>query len=240
MGLACIGVGPAEAVGGVLAAIRAIPTTDDPIDDIRRIAVALFDGVVDRPWLADSRGVVMHKTVGRAGDDCAGVNSIAHLIGGAFALAVNSGALVSIDAADCGRTRLLWHSPSPVNALSASQDCTLALGCDDCSVSLLDVRAAAPHCRIAGHAGPVFALAWLDGRTLASGGEDGAVQRVEVRLDLQWALLLRASGPELGRGRWLWAQAGRDAAGWHLLRCAVHAGTPAPASAADLGEGARA
>jgi RNA polymerase sigma-70 factor (ECF subfamily) len=29
---------------------------------------------------------------------------------------------------------------------------------------------------------------------------DLAVQRVEVRLDLQWALLLRASGPELGRG----------------------------------------
>lgn len=69
---------------------------------------------------------------------------------------------------------------------------------------------------------------------------DLAVQRVEVRLDLQRALLLRASGPELGRGRWLWAQAGRDAAGWHLLRCAVHAGAPAPASAADLGEGARA
>lgn len=71
---------------------------------------------------------------------------------------------------------------------------------------------------------------------------DLAVQRVEVRLDLQWALLLRVGGPELGRGRWLWAQAGRDAAGWHLLRCAAHAGAPAPvpAAAADLGEGARA
>jgi hypothetical protein len=57
---------------------------------------------------------------------------------------------------------------------------------------------------------------------------DLAVQRVEVRLDLQWALLLRASGPELGRGRWLWAQAGRDAAGWHLLRCAVHAALHRP------------
>ncbi len=41
-----------HAVEGVLATVRAIPTTDDPIDDIRRIAVALFDGVVDRPWLA--------------------------------------------------------------------------------------------------------------------------------------------------------------------------------------------
>jgi len=39
-------------VEGVLRTIRAIPTTEDPIDDIRSIAVALFDGVVDRPWLA--------------------------------------------------------------------------------------------------------------------------------------------------------------------------------------------
>lgn len=41
-----------HAVEGVLATVRAIPTTADPIDDIRRIAVSLFDGVVDRPWLA--------------------------------------------------------------------------------------------------------------------------------------------------------------------------------------------
>jgi AcrR family transcriptional regulator len=41
-----------HAVEAVLASIRAIPATDDPIDDIRSIAVALFDGVVDRPWLA--------------------------------------------------------------------------------------------------------------------------------------------------------------------------------------------
>ncbi|HET7901245.1 MAG TPA: TetR/AcrR family transcriptional regulator C-terminal domain-containing protein [Candidatus Nanopelagicales bacterium] len=40
------------AVESVLATIRALPTTDDPIDDLRTIAVALFDGVVDRPWLA--------------------------------------------------------------------------------------------------------------------------------------------------------------------------------------------
>ena len=78
---------------------------------------------------------------------------------------------------------------------------------------------------------------WRLGRG-ATNENDDPVQRVEVRLDLQWALLLRASGAEAGRGRWLWAQAGRDAAGWHLLRCAVHAGAPAPA--ADLGEGARA
>lgn len=37
---------------GILATIRELPTTEDPIDDIRTIAVTLFDGVVDRPWLA--------------------------------------------------------------------------------------------------------------------------------------------------------------------------------------------
>lgn len=39
-------------VEGVLASIRAIPATEDPVNDIRAIAVTLFDGVVDRPWLA--------------------------------------------------------------------------------------------------------------------------------------------------------------------------------------------
>lgn len=39
-------------VEGVLARVRQLPTTEDPIDDMRSIAVALFDGVVDRPWLA--------------------------------------------------------------------------------------------------------------------------------------------------------------------------------------------
>jgi len=39
-------------VDSLLATIRAIPTTDDPISDLRTIAVTLFGGVVDRPWLA--------------------------------------------------------------------------------------------------------------------------------------------------------------------------------------------
>ena len=43
---------PDFAVEGILAKVRAIPTTDDAIDDLRSISVALFDGVVDRPWLA--------------------------------------------------------------------------------------------------------------------------------------------------------------------------------------------
>lgn len=36
----------------LLTAIQAIPSTDDAVDDIRSIAVRLFDGVVARPWLA--------------------------------------------------------------------------------------------------------------------------------------------------------------------------------------------
>lgn len=39
-------------VDSLLATIRAIPTTDDPINDLRTIALTLFGGVVDRPWLA--------------------------------------------------------------------------------------------------------------------------------------------------------------------------------------------
>src|SRR6476620_10921554 len=38
-------------VDGVLAKIQTIPTTDDPINDLRNVAVMLFDGVLDRPWL---------------------------------------------------------------------------------------------------------------------------------------------------------------------------------------------
>src|SRR5262245_51724450 len=39
-------------VDAILEKIRAIPSTDDAINDLRAIAVTLFDGVVDRPWLA--------------------------------------------------------------------------------------------------------------------------------------------------------------------------------------------
>ncbi|MEZ5608013.1 MAG: hypothetical protein R3E52_13055 [Burkholderiaceae bacterium] len=73
----------------------------------------------------------------------------------------------------------------------------------------------------------------------AAGEVDWPIVRLQVRLDLQWALLLRVDGPGWSLGRWLWAQAGADAAGWHLLRCAVHAGAPAGVGAADTGEGVR-
>ncbi|WP_405763527.1 TetR/AcrR family transcriptional regulator [Streptomyces sp. NBC_01420] len=38
-------------VGAVLADIEKLPPGDDPIDDLRSIAVTLFDAIVERPWL---------------------------------------------------------------------------------------------------------------------------------------------------------------------------------------------
>ena len=38
-------------VGGVLADIEGLPGSDDPIDDLREMAVTLFNTIVDRPWL---------------------------------------------------------------------------------------------------------------------------------------------------------------------------------------------
>ncbi|MER5439403.1 TetR/AcrR family transcriptional regulator [Streptomyces sp. NPDC002790] len=41
-----------HAIGGVLAAVEELPESDDPIADLRAMAVALFDAIVDRPWLS--------------------------------------------------------------------------------------------------------------------------------------------------------------------------------------------
>ncbi|WP_326666380.1 TetR/AcrR family transcriptional regulator [Streptomyces sp. NBC_00385] len=38
-------------LGGVLAAVEGQARSDDPIDDLRVMAVTLFDAIVDRPWL---------------------------------------------------------------------------------------------------------------------------------------------------------------------------------------------
>ncbi len=38
-------------IGGVLADVEALPVSDDPIDDLRAMAVTLFDAIMDRPWL---------------------------------------------------------------------------------------------------------------------------------------------------------------------------------------------
>ena len=39
-------------VGVVLKAVEAQPSSQDPIDDLRAMAVTLFDAIVERPWLA--------------------------------------------------------------------------------------------------------------------------------------------------------------------------------------------
>jgi AcrR family transcriptional regulator len=41
-----------HAIGGVLAAVEDQPLGDDPIADLRAMAVTLFDAIVERPWLA--------------------------------------------------------------------------------------------------------------------------------------------------------------------------------------------
>ncbi|MGY0490485.1 TetR/AcrR family transcriptional regulator [Streptomyces sp. WG-D5] len=41
-----------HAIGGVLAAVEERRDSDDPIADLRAMAVALFDAIVDRPWLS--------------------------------------------------------------------------------------------------------------------------------------------------------------------------------------------
>ncbi|MDP5314116.1 helix-turn-helix domain containing protein [Streptomyces poriferorum] len=38
-------------LGGVLSAVQVQVRSDDPIDDLRMMAVTLFDAIVDRPWL---------------------------------------------------------------------------------------------------------------------------------------------------------------------------------------------
>ncbi|MEU8137208.1 TetR/AcrR family transcriptional regulator [Streptodolium elevatio] len=39
-------------IGTVLADVEKLPDTDDPIDDLRAMALTLFDAIVARPWLA--------------------------------------------------------------------------------------------------------------------------------------------------------------------------------------------
>ncbi|MFI9833617.1 TetR/AcrR family transcriptional regulator [Streptomyces sp. NPDC051913] len=41
-----------HAVGGILTAVEELPQSDDPIADLREMAVVLFDAMMDRPWLA--------------------------------------------------------------------------------------------------------------------------------------------------------------------------------------------
>ncbi|MFJ1583635.1 TetR/AcrR family transcriptional regulator [Streptomyces sp. NPDC088197] len=40
-----------HAMGAILADVEALPRSDDPIDDLRAMALRLFDAIVRRPWL---------------------------------------------------------------------------------------------------------------------------------------------------------------------------------------------
>ena len=61
-------------IGGVLADIEALPPGDDPIDDLRAVAVTLFDAIVARPWLGayfmrntdiQDHGLRLYEHIGR-------------------------------------------------------------------------------------------------------------------------------------------------------------------------------
>ena len=69
---------------------------------------------------------------------------------------------------------------------------------------------------------------------------DGPALDLQVRLDLQSALLLRAQDVDSGRDFWLWAQDRSDSARWHLLRCALFSGGVPDPAPAGRGDGARA
>ncbi|MCM1972974.1 TetR family transcriptional regulator [Streptomyces sp. NPDC002812] len=38
-------------IGTILAEVEKLPGTEDPVDDLRAMALTLFDAIVDRPWL---------------------------------------------------------------------------------------------------------------------------------------------------------------------------------------------
>lgn len=75
-------------------------------------------------------------------------------------------------------------------------------------------------------------LTWDGGSWLLAGPDEAPdarrhVVRVQVALDLQWALLVRSrASARHPQRRWLWLQRGNDRRRWHALRCALYA-TPA-------------
>lgn len=76
-------------------------------------------------------------------------------------------------------------------------------------------------------------LLWDGARwSLTGAGHNRPLAGVDVRLDLQRALLLRARGRAGQSGAWLWAEAGADRGRWHLLRCALYSSGPASAGSA--------
>lgn len=132
-------------------------------------------------------------------------------------------------AAALGGASAAWHSPMPTWKMAVLLGAPVLTG----MALALWWRAQRPR-----------RLAW-DGVQWrltypAVDGVDGPAVQLQVCLDLQRALLLRVRDAGSMRGRWLWTEAGVDTARWHLLRCAVHAGTPATGAAPGIGEGTRA
>ncbi|MFJ8883740.1 TetR/AcrR family transcriptional regulator [Streptomyces sp. NPDC102402] len=61
-------------IGAILADVEALPGSDDPIDDLRTMALKLFDAIVERPWLGayfmrntvtQSNSLRLYETLGR-------------------------------------------------------------------------------------------------------------------------------------------------------------------------------
>lgn len=69
-------------------------------------------------------------------------------------------------------------------------------------------------------------LGWDGAQWLLQGppGQKAVAVVLQPRLDLQLALLLHSEDGLKNQRvpRWLWVQRGPDAAGWHLLRCALY------------------
>jgi hypothetical protein len=75
--------------------------------------------------------------------------------------------------------------------------------------------------------------------SLEPGNDDGysEMARLQVRMDLQQAMLLSFEDPYAGRRRiWLWAEAAHHPVRWHLLRCALYSSTVPAAPELSAGE----
>lgn len=89
---------------------------------------------------------------------------------------------------------------------------------------------------------PVGELVWDGGAWWwHATGREHALALLEVRLDLQRALLLRGVDATGAGVHWWWAEAaGHDAPRWHLLRCALYSSSPprpGPASSSEAATG---
>lgn len=69
----------------------------------------------------------------------------------------------------------------------------------------------------------------------SDGSDRGDAAHPQVRLDLQFIMLLRLYVPG-HRPVWLWCEAAHDPARWHLLRCAIYSSAPSAGAEPALDE----